>query len=246
MTVKAADDWGRSVTVPSGLFSIFTNRAPRFTSSYVTGVELGNEYSYTASAVDDDGDTLAFSLVDGPTGMAVGSAGGKVSWTPAAPGDFPVILMVSDGMGGEALQEFAVLVSEVPGVARPSVSFLSPSEGQKLKGNFTVTGAAVKGGREVTAVQYRVDTGEWTNASGTLDWRFTFDTSGLRKGDHTLQVRAFDGTSYSDPASRNVIVDNNPPPTTQKKSSSFSVLNWLVLLVLLAAVAALLYIRRMR
>ncbi len=246
IAVTAMDDWGSSVVVPSGLFSIITNRAPRFTSTYVTGIELGNQYVYTAAAVDDDGDALTFSLLDGPAGMAVGAATGKVSWTPTAPGVFPVILRVSDGIGGEAIQEFSVMVPEAPVVARPSVGILSPSEGQDLKGNVTASGLAEKGGRDVTLVQARIDSGEWMNASGTRGWQFTLDTTRLQNGRHTIQVRAFDGTNYSDPASRTVNVDNTPPSKTQKKSSSFSVLNWMVLLVLLAAVAALLYIRRMR
>ncbi len=42
----------------------------------------GIEYTYTIPALDDDGDVLAYTLLTGPTGFAVDSATGVVTWTP--------------------------------------------------------------------------------------------------------------------------------------------------------------------
>jgi hypothetical protein len=210
----------------------------------VTVGELGVQYSYTATARDDDGDALTFSIVNGPAGMQVGGSTGKVTWMPSTAGNFPVALKVSDGMGGEALQEFTVAVSGPPAGEKPSVGFLSPSEGQKISGNFTLTGVVVKGGQEVTIVQVRVDNGEWMNASGSPGWQLTLDTTTLSNGNHTIGLRAFDGKDYSDPVVRTVNVDNTPPSRTVKNETSFTILDGLILLALFLALVALFYIRR--
>jgi len=240
IVVNAVDDWGRSVVASSGLFSIFTNRAPRFTSIYSTGGELGVQYQYTASAQDDDGDALAFSLVNGPAGMAIGGSSGKVTWTPSSAGYFPVVVKVSDGMGGEAQQEFAVWVAGPPVSVKPSVSFLSPSEGQKIKGKFNVTGAVVKGTMNITKVQLRVDSGDWVDVSGAAAWHITLDTTKFQNGNHTLQVRAFDGTEYSDTVVRTADLENPKP----SKRLIVPMMDVWVMLALLAAVGALCSIRR--
>jgi hypothetical protein len=242
--VSAVDDWGTSVQAASGLFSIFTNRAPRFTSSYMTTGEPGSQYAYQATAVDDDGDALTFSLLNGPAGMTVDGAGGKVAWTPSAPGDFPVVLKVSDGMGGEAFQEFSIHVAGTTVIQRPSVEIFSPAEGQKVKGNLTVSGAASGGTLGAAAVQVRVDSGEWVNASGTRSWQLTLDTRGLQNGAHTIEIRAYDGSGYSDPVTRTVNVDNTAPSRTVKKENTFTVLDWLILAIFVLVIIALVYLRR--
>ena len=54
--------------------------------------------AFTATASDDDGDPLAFSLVDAPAGAGI-SAGGAFSWTPTeaqGPGSYPFTVKVCD------------------------------------------------------------------------------------------------------------------------------------------------------
>jgi hypothetical protein len=181
------------------------NRAPKFMSKAVTAAMAGIPYQYLSNASDDDGDTLEFSLVSGPPEMTVESTNGKVSWTPGSAGNFSVVLKVADGMGGEALQEFTITVG---GKIKPGLDFITPSEGQKIKGKFTVTGVAIKGTDNVTNVQLRVDSGYWIDATGTVGWQITLDTTKLKNGQHTFQARAFDGTDYSELANKTVTVDN--------------------------------------
>jgi hypothetical protein len=181
------------------------NRAPRFVSKAVTAAAVGVPYQYLAKASDDDGDALGFSLVMAPPGMEVVGSNGRVSWTPVSAGNFSVALKVSDGKGGEAIQEFTINVMER---VRPRVEFITPSDGQRVSGKLTVTGVAIKGVDDITKVQLRVDSGDWTDASGTLGWQYSLDTTKLKNGPHTLQVRAFDGTDYSDIVNRTITVDN--------------------------------------
>ena len=89
------------------------NRVPNFVSAAPASGTAGAAYSYAAVASDADGDTLTWSLVSGPEGMAVDPPTGAVVWTPAAAGDFQAVIKASDGFGGEVTQAFVVTV--VPG-----------------------------------------------------------------------------------------------------------------------------------
>ena len=240
LSVNATDDWGRSVLVQSGLFTIFSNLAPRFTSSALTGAQAQSQYTYTAQAEDDDGDGLTFSVESGPADLTIDSTSGKVAWTPASAGNFSVTIKVSDGKGGISLQQFTIRVTAAPVNVKPYVSFITPSEGQKVKGDLTVTGVAMKGTQNVTLVQLRVDSGEWMNATGNLGWQFTLNTTRLKNGNHIIQVRILDGTNYSDPVNRTVTVDNQKA----KNKVSIPMLDGWVVLALLATVGALFFIRR--
>ncbi|MBM4249779.1 MAG: hypothetical protein FJ149_10195 [Euryarchaeota archaeon] len=181
------------------------NRAPRFQSVPVTTAIEGLPYSYNASAADQDGDVLTYSLVVPPEGMAVDPQKGSVSWTPAAAGKFPVVLKASDGRGGEDVQQFSVNVSER---VRPKVVVVAPIEGQRASGKLAVTGRIVKGTLEVVKVQVRVDSGDWVDATGITDWQYRLDTSKLKDGKHTVQARAYDGMDYSETVNRTVTVSN--------------------------------------
>jgi hypothetical protein len=129
-------------------------------------------------------------------------------------------------------------------IQRPSVEIFSPAEGQKVKGNLTVSGAAGGGTLGAAAVQVRVDSGEWVNASGTRSWQLTLDTRGLQNGAHTIEIRAYDGSGYSDPVTRTVNVDNTAPSRTVKKENTFTVLDWLILAIFVLVIIALVYLRR--
>ena len=78
-----------------------------------------NPYSYSARAVDPDGDLLTYSLGHAPAGMAVDPVSGLLTWTPReeAPdeenndqGLHSVLLLVDDGRGGLAEQRFTINV----------------------------------------------------------------------------------------------------------------------------------------
>ncbi|MBM4249917.1 MAG: hypothetical protein FJ149_10910 [Euryarchaeota archaeon] len=205
LCVNATDDWGRSVEVSSGTFSITTNHAPRFSGTAPIAGHTGVPYEYWARAEDDDGDRLTYSIDKGPSGMTIDAATGKLAWTPSSAGDSSVKIKVSDGRGGEAVQEFTIHV--IAKVA-PHLIITAPAEGKSVRGKVMFTGTVTKGSLGIEAVQYRVDSGEWMNATVALGWQFTVDTTRLKDGTHTIEVRAFDGAGYSDTASRTIKVEN--------------------------------------
>ena len=50
--------------------------------------------------------------------------------------------------------------------------------------------------------------GSWIIASGTTSWSYTWDTTGVNDGDHTIYARSYDGEDYSDVESLDITVEN--------------------------------------
>ncbi len=71
-------------------------------------------YNYDVNATDPNGDSVSFSLTQGPAGMTVDPATGLIGWTPATAGNFEATVEVGDGRGGSATQTFTVSVTELP------------------------------------------------------------------------------------------------------------------------------------
>lgn len=87
------------------------NVDPVITSTPRTEVRLGNRYFYQVAATDPNPDPLTFELLTAPSGMTIDSDG-LIFWTPTPDqfGPNTVQLRVSDGQGGEAIQDFTVEV----------------------------------------------------------------------------------------------------------------------------------------
>ena len=120
VTVRVLDGRGGEATQSFSLSVVAdtTNRTPRFLSTAVREVVVSEVYQYTAAAVDDDGDALAFDLVLQPDGMTIDPTSGVIGWRPTTDqvGEQHVILRVRDGRGGVDLQSYLVTVG-APGTA---------------------------------------------------------------------------------------------------------------------------------
>jgi len=73
------------------------NGAPRILSAAAASAKVGFEYRYGVLADDPDGDLLAYSLTESPSGMSIDAATGRIVWSPDQPGSYPVRVRVSDG-----------------------------------------------------------------------------------------------------------------------------------------------------
>jgi hypothetical protein len=62
----------------------------------------------------------------------------------------------------------------------------------------------------VENVIYRLDEGEWTVFETTDEWSFQVDKSGLDPGEHTIDIKAFDGIYYSNTYSTNFTIEEVP------------------------------------
>ena len=71
----------------------------------------------------------------------------------------------------------------------------------KIKGTSSDDTDAVK-------VEVRIDGGAWMEADGTSSWSYEVDTDKMEEGNHTVEVRSFDGEKYSDPEAVTFEVDH--------------------------------------
>lgn len=63
-------------------------------------------YVYDTDAIDIDGDTLTYRLVEAPNGATINAGTGLVNWTPQVSGQYRFVIRVEDGQGGSADQAY--------------------------------------------------------------------------------------------------------------------------------------------
>jgi hypothetical protein len=140
------------------------------------------------------------------------------------------------------LEDFPATVDNAVTVRlpEPAVAIKMPAEMAQVKGTYLFCGtcAPVPEGRVVSRVEWRMDNGSWAAADGTLNWSFSLSTKTLKDGQHTLQVRTFDGKHYSSVVERQFKVKNAQDKTTTPADAG------LLLVIGIGAALALLARRR--
>ena len=90
------------------------NRPPVISGTPPASVAVGQAYSFTPTAADPDGQTLAFSIANKPAWATFNPANGRVSGTPlAAATHSNIVISVSDGAATASLPAFAITVQAV-------------------------------------------------------------------------------------------------------------------------------------
>jgi hypothetical protein len=114
VVVEVSDGRGGIATQSFTITVIEVNHDPEITSSPVTTATEGIPYIYEVQATDPDGDALTFTLTTSPEGMTINGATGMINWTPdnTQSGSRPVVVEVTDGLGGRATQSFTIEVTE--------------------------------------------------------------------------------------------------------------------------------------
>jgi hypothetical protein len=212
------------------------NQRPSIRSIPAQNATVGIPFYYSIQASDSDGDALLFELTTGPSGMSIGPQTGGIGWVPDATGVFIVSLMVTDGNGGEARLDFNLTVQES---VRPSVLIERPHENASVHGRLDIDVVLVKGTLNIILVQYRLDGGMWMDLAYNESFVFNIDTAGLSFGGHLLEIRAFDGTDYSETANRRFLVDNTKGTGWIPAATIFALIG-----ILLASVLVILWKRK--
>lgn len=119
-------------------------------------------------------------------------------------GVYTVILTVidNDGAGNTASQTITVLNQQ------PIVVITSPSSGATVKNTVMVTGTSNDPDGSIVKVEIKIDNGNWQTVSGTTSWTYPWNTKNVPNGQHTISVRSYDGTDYSNVESVTVNVNN--------------------------------------
>ncbi len=105
-------------------------------------------------------------------------------------------------------QDWADFCFQTYGYSIPSIIITSPSNEDDIGGLITIQGTADDFDGYVQKVEVRIDDGNWLTVTGTNTWNYEWDTRTVINGFHTIYARSFDGESYSDTVSVNVIIKN--------------------------------------
>ena len=90
---------------------VLGNSPPQILSS-PAALTNREQYEYVVQAKDVDGDSISYGLETGPPGMTIDKATGHVTWkvTPGVGGTHRIKIMVEDGQGGTAWQDFELSI----------------------------------------------------------------------------------------------------------------------------------------
>jgi len=112
--VQVEDAAGATDAQPFSITVANTNDPPQITSTPLTTATEDAPYTYDVAATDPDaGDTLTFSLLTAPAGMAINATTGVIQWTPtnAQVGENAVEVQVEDAVGATDTQAFSIAVA---------------------------------------------------------------------------------------------------------------------------------------
>jgi len=190
-----------------------SNLPPEFVSRPAPAASLGKEYKYPARAIDSNGDTLTYSLTQGPAGM-ICSTTGYITWTPQSAGTYNVTVTADDGKGGTTTQSFELVV--VPNPDTPAIGVIPP----KTPTDLTVTNISAgsvtmvwnpHSFADVIVQRSTSKTGPWSNIA-TVNTPATWyrDVNPPQTGPLYYRVIAHNSGGYSEPS--NVVNGRNIVP----------------------------------
>ncbi len=78
----------------------------------------------------------------------------------------------------------------------PKITIDAPQNDDVVNGTVEIIGTA-EDDIAVTYVQVRIDNGSWTNTTGTTTWSYTWDTTQVIDGPHSITARAFDDNGFT-------------------------------------------------
>jgi hypothetical protein len=117
-------DSSSAISPPGG-----NNSAPTIQGSPSRAAVVGQNYSFTPTAADANGDSLTFSIANLPQGASFDTATGRISWTPTAANVASysnIVITVSDGRANATLPSFTLVVSDV-GIGSATISWTPPT-----------------------------------------------------------------------------------------------------------------------
>ena len=130
------------------------NHAPTIAGSPTSAVNASSPYTFTPSAADTDGDTLAFSIQNKPAWATFSTSTGRLAGTPAAAdvGTYSNIsIAVSDGQVSAALSAFAIAVTTVAN-GRATLSWTAPTENTDGSALSNLTGYRIRYGTNASSL----------------------------------------------------------------------------------------------
>ncbi len=151
LILSATDRQGTSITsltlTVNPVLPTPNNNPPVITSSPVTSVNEDVSYSYDVNALDADGNTLVYSLVQSPAWLSIDSATGLISGkAPLVDSntDYNIIVGVSDGVNPIVTQPYTLTVMNIvaPDTTAPVITILGSNPfSVEVKTSYSDAGA---------------------------------------------------------------------------------------------------------
>ena len=218
ITVSVADAFGFSATQSYVLLvqEAEINSAPQFTSQPPSTIVLGNSFAYTPTAIDADGDSIAFALAGVvPSGLEMFN-GVDVTWTPTADqlGAYEVMLNAIDGRGAVTTQLMRIEVTDGSGSTNnPPTIDSSPIFGGNADQDFTYQViASDPDGDSVTIELSQSPTNMSIDSSGLIFW----PAADITLGNYPVVITATDplGASATQSFTLNIAENGSPSITS--------------------------------
>ena len=239
---NATDGAGNSLVTPPREVRLLSLH-PVITTAPDTRILEDHLYNLTFRAVDADTDQslLRWSMVTNATWLHLDAVTGVLSGVPHAEdiGIYDVNVTVLDGGGGTDWVLFAIEVVDVN--HPPVVTIDAPASGERAGRVLTIVGHASDDEGRLVWVRFQVDDGAWIQVDGTTAWSYELATKGLKAGNHTITVVAYDGTTQSEKRSVVFVV-----PEEESESWLPGVLLAVVMIVVVAILLVWALVRRSR
>ncbi|MDF1539408.1 MAG: Ig-like domain-containing protein, partial [Candidatus Thorarchaeota archaeon] len=179
---------------------------------------IAGTYTFQGSAIDNRGQGLSsvqywlhYDLPGEHTTWE--NANGLADWS----------VTVDTNLLDDGLTDFYARVTDATGTRRqtmvsfyvdntaPSLIVSSPSASAYVKGSVSISGTASDAGCGLNNVQVKIDSGQYTPTTGTTSWSYSWDTTAVTDGSHTIYVKAVDDLGNEVVKSVTVTVDNTGP-----------------------------------
>jgi nuclear transport factor 2 (NTF2) superfamily protein len=164
-------------------------------TTQIGNLSLHGIWAFVGIASDDNEvDRVEFSVDDGSWFRAAGTSewSFELDTSMFTSSDHVLKIRASDGERFSLELEFNFSINQLP-----IVSILGHVEGKLYKDNVEFEGTA-SDDTAVVSVEVRVDGGEWFDIGAEVSWKYKVDTDGLSKGNHSFDVRVWDGEKYSE------------------------------------------------
>lgn len=166
-----------------------------------TATCVGTPLGLVATASDENGDNLFYTwTVNGET---IPGSESNVSWTPATPGDYKVVVTVDDGREGVVTQEM-----NVKAYAPPTVNLSVNSDVVYATKKYTVSASITNPGDYPLAYFWKVDIG--TIAPSTNQAEATWDLTNASEGEATITLNIKSEIGCDVTATLKVKVEKDP------------------------------------
>ncbi|NOQ54536.1 MAG: hypothetical protein GQ558_08030 [Thermoplasmata archaeon] len=160
----------------------------------ITG-SLDGLWTFIGNALDDnDVDKVEYQVDDGGWFTATGTDewSFELDTSMFTSDDHVLKLRASDGERFSLEIEFDFTINQIPFVA-----ITGHVEGKLFKDKVNFEGTA-SDDIAVVAVEIRIDSGDWLDLGALAAWTYKAPVNDMEEGNHSLEVRVWDGEKYSE------------------------------------------------